>query len=318
MNADLQRASTASLVMLDDYAFLAIDGERALSMLQGQLTCDVNQTAPDHVIEGAYCTPKGRVSGSFLLWARKPGRVLLRMRADIAEQTATALARYAALSRVTVKRAALACTGLLGTGLTEAAGGVLDRWPTRQRQIVIAGEHRVLQCDEAGQRYEIWSPAESLAPLRSALATRCREAPLSHWRLALVRERRVEIVAAIAGEYLPQMLDYDRSGAVSFSKGCYSGQEIVARARYKGSVKRRLYHLAGVSPNLPSPGDVLYQDDDMTRAVGNVVESATSDDTRVEMLAVLSEEAQPSAAARLRGADGSIFRVLADACAILE
>ena len=105
-----------AVIRLDDYDFLQVEGARALPFLQGQLTCNVQEATPAAVLPGAHCTPKGRVISSFLLWAQTPESVLLRLRADIAEQSAGVLARYAALSRVRVTRADLACIGLLGDG----------------------------------------------------------------------------------------------------------------------------------------------------------------------------------------------------------
>ena len=92
-------------IRLDDYAFLQVEGAKALPFLQGQLTCNVQDATPAGVLPGAYCTPKGRVIASFLLWARSPDSVLLRLRADIADDTATVLGKYAALSRVRAARA---------------------------------------------------------------------------------------------------------------------------------------------------------------------------------------------------------------------
>ncbi|MCG3171407.1 MAG: tRNA-modifying protein YgfZ [Pseudomonadales bacterium] len=313
MQTEPQRIVTA----LDEYAFIAVEGALALKLLQGQLTCDVNGAAPERVIEGAYCTPKGRVIASFVLWAAAPGRVLLRLRQDIAETTASVLARYAALSRVTLRAEPLICTGLLGEGLEQTAGKVLGAWPLGPLAIVTIGEHQVLQCDATGRRFEVWSPAHAVSPLREALRAHCVEAPASSWRLALVREARVEIVAATAGEFLPQMLDYDRGEAVSFRKGCYTGQEIVARARYKGAVKRRLCRLAGAAARCPAPGDTLHQGD-AARAAGVVVESAPAGEARVELLAVLAEEAWQEGAPPLTTADGSVFEVVAGPCAILD
>ena len=316
MSAALPIAAAASMVALDDYAFLELEGTRVLTLLQGQLTCDVKRASADRLIEGAYCTPKGRVISNFLLWAADSERVLLRMHASVVEPTATVLARYAALSRVNLTRKALVCTGLLGSKLAETAGTMLGNWPQHRLQIVPVGEHLVLQCDDAGRRHEIWSPPESAPRLREALAAHCPIIPPMSWRLALIRERKVDIVPAICDEFLPQMLEYDRSEAVSFRKGCYTGQEIVARAHYKGALKRRLYHLGATTTNCPAPGEVLYGSD-AARAAGSVVASA-SDEGRVEVLAVLSEDTEPLAARELRSADGSVFEVLAAPCAILE
>lgn len=313
MNAAPHIVASPALVTLDDYAFLVLEGERVLQLLQGQLTCDVRQATADRVIEGAYCNPKGRVISNFLLWAPESHRVSLRMRVDIVATTAAVLSRYAALSRVHLQPGTHVCTGLLGQGLAETAGALLGQWPAQRLQIVSAGAHRVLQCDEAGLRYEIWSPAESAAALREALGGYCESSPPARWDLALLRERKVDIVARTSNEFLPQMLEYDRGDAVSFRKGCYTGQEIIARAHYKGALKRRLHHLATNATHCPEPGETLFRDDG-SRPVGSIVASARNEEGRIEALAVLAEDATSG----LHDANGSTYGLLTDPCAILD
>lgn len=316
MQSDPNPPRNALMMALDDYAFITIEGARALPLLQGQFTCDVNRASPEHVIEGAYCTPKGRVIANFLLWAATPERVVLRLRSDIVEPTISVLSRYAALSRVTLHRETLACTGVLGDGITAIGARVPGGWPREPLAVSSHDAHQIVQCDDIGRRFEIWSSPDRLPALHQMLASFCTMAPSTHWRLALIRERKAEIVAATAGEFLPQMLGYDRGDMVSFRKGCYTGQEVVARARYKGSVKRRLYRLTGISPCCPPPGSLLRQPGTGAPA-GTVVDSAT-DGAHVELLAVLGSDPAPRSDTLLHATDGSVFQVLDEPCAILD
>ena len=122
------------------------------------------------------------------------------------------------------------------------------------------------------------------------LASQLPVGAVNDWRLALVRTGAAEIQHATVDQFLPQMLGYDTSGAVSFRKGCYTGQEIIARTHYKGSVKRRLQRLGGAGAACPPVGSALLHRDG-GRAVGSVVESAMDGESRFELLAVLTEEA---------------------------
>jgi hypothetical protein len=300
---------TPAAIRLDEYGFLVVEGARALQFLQGQLTCNVQDATPETVLPGAYCTPKGRVISSFLLWARAPETVLLRMRADLVANTAAVLGRYAALSRVRVSPAAMDCIGLLGSGIATALAGLVPAWPASARAVVGDGERGIVRCDEAGERVEIWVPRADTAALWETLAARVGSAQPAAWRLALIRAGEAEVQHATSDEFLPQMLGYDASGAVSFRKGCYTGQEIIARTHYKGSVKRRLRRLRGTAGSCPAAGAELLQGD-TGRAAGKVVESAPDGTGAFEILAVLADDAVEGAPCLLRTPEGAALEVL--------
>jgi len=307
--------STAA-IRLGEYGLLAVEGARALPFLQGQLTCNVQDASAESAIPGAYCTPKGRVIASFLLWARSPECVLLRMRADILAATAAVLGKYAALSRVRVSTAGIECIGVLGDGARDALGGVLGAWPLSPGAVALEGELAVVRRDEAGERVELWAPRSIGDALWDSLRSRAPVATAERWRLALVRAGEAEVQLATVDRFLPQMLGYDTSGAVSFRKGCYTGQEVIARTHYKGSVKRRLHRLGGSGGGCPAAGAEL-QLGATGRAAGTVVESAGTTENGFELLAVLADEALTSGACTARTAQGAPLEVLPLPCAIL-
>jgi folate-binding protein YgfZ len=293
----------ARLVALPAYAFLQVDGARAVEFLQGQLSCDMRAANPARTIGGAWCSIKGRVLAHFLVRVRTAEQVLMRLHADLAQDTCTALARYAALSRVriTVATPPMSCLGVYGAGAREAVRalcGQLAEEPLASAPC--QDDVLVVQRDGAGNLFELWCPAPAAAAgIRTALAA-AGAGDESAWRAALARARLAEVQYATRDRFLPQMLAYDLDGTVSFRKGCYTGQEVVARAHYRGAVKRHLQHLRAVGAGpIPAPGDDVL---DGERVAGTVVEAGRSASGAIELLAVVAdEESAPAAALRTRG-----------------
>lgn len=272
---------------LEEYGFLAVIGDRAVQFLQGQLTCDLREAAVGRAIPGAWCTPKGRVDCSFLLWQPEPSRVLLRLRTDLLESTTGLLRKYGVFSRVVADDPGLACIGLL---TPRDCANLAGLGPCAERHTLSAVDDALLLHREpASGLHELWVPQTSLPAWIDRLAAASTRCDADAWRLALIRAGEAEVQAATAGLFLPQMLDYEARGAVSFRKGCYTGQEIVARTHYKGGVKRHLRHLRGEGA-APAPGAEIRSGE---RAIGTVVESARTADRHFELLAVLGDEITP-------------------------
>ncbi len=270
---------------LDAFGFLELEGARSVEFLQGQLTCDLRQASGTHAIAGAWCTPKGRVICSLVAWPRRTDSVLLRLQADLLHSTAEQLARYAALSRVHITPAAVSCIGLLGTINAHLQHlGLTGPLAAGDAQSIEGGA--LLRRDAAGERHELWVEQEAMAEWLGRLRAILPEGNANDWRLALVRAEDAEVEAATRQLFLPQMLGYDRDERVSFRKGCYTGQEIVARTHYKGGVKRHLHRLIGIG-DPPPPGSALEH---AGQSAGTVVGSACSGEGRCEVLAVLSDE----------------------------
>ena len=296
-------SSTSTALPL--YALLTVHGARTRDFLQGQLTCDMREASAERVLSGAWCTVKGRVVASMLVWAESGERVWLRLRSDLAAGTAQAMQRYAALSRVKLEPGELACIGVLGEDAREQLAARLGACPREGLQACRVDEAVLVQRDKNGELYELWVPSQSVDAwlARLALPAGSEQA----WRLALIRRSLAEVQAATRESFLPQMLDYDSDGTVNFRKGCYTGQEIVARTHYKGSVKRRLVLLEGDTGECPAPGSELR---DANRAAGNVVDSASDGPGRCAVLAVLAEESSAAEPALWHTHSGVVLRAV--------
>jgi len=286
-NQDAARA-----IVLPEYGFVAVEGANACQFLQGQLSCNVPEAAPDRVLPGACCTIKGRVISSFLVWRPTPERIVLRLRTDIIDSTIAVLNKYAVFSRVRIApvQPGLCCIGLLGGDLNAALAPWFSAAPATMGGVATHDGMHLVRRDERGMAMELWLEAGRLDEMSAALTQRLSIAAAGDWHLALVRAGAAEIREATRDQFLPQMLGYEYGGALSFRKGCYTGQEIVARTHYKGTLKRHLQRFECRAGEPPLPGEEL-REAISGRLAGAIVEVAPSAAGSWELLAVVADEA---------------------------
>lgn len=286
---------TAFFCVLSHEGVLAIRGADAGKFLQGQLTCNLNYLSPTRASLGARCTPKGRMQSSFRILAQGDG-YLLAMARELVEAQLADLSRFAVFSksRLHDESDAWVRFGLCGgDGVLVSLG--LDLAQTADE---VTSEHGLLAVRLADGRAELWVPVEQAETIRARLAAQLPEAALGAWLLAQVRAGVGQVFGSTRELFIPQMINLQALGGVSFKKGCYTGQEIVARMQYLGKLKRRLHRLSaeGASSELPAPGVELFSPVHGS-SVGEVVLAASAEQG-IELLAVLQEDA---------AADGRIF-----------
>ncbi len=258
---------------LSSETLLHIIGADAPTFLQGQMTCDLRDVAIDRALPGVYCSAQGRVLADFLLVQLGPEHYALRLRHSIAEVTRERLSKYAVFSKVELalddRWSVSACWG------ESAATTIGANFPMLSGQRYSCtnsdGNLCVVQLDEAGEQYEIYHAGGARNPWP---ADAIHEVPERWCQLEQARGiARIE--QPIVEQFVPQALSYDLAGFISFKKGCYTGQEVVARLHYKGTSKRRLYLARVVTDEHPRPGDKLFSASG-ERAIGDVI-NATLD-----------------------------------------
>jgi folate-binding protein YgfZ len=270
---------------LSHYGLLAVEGPDSAKFLQGQVTCNVMDATDSRSVAGAYCTPKGRILSSFQLAQRDPQTYWLRMRRDIVDSTKTSLGKYIVFSKAKLRIAEeLIPIGLHGP----AAAAVIDTLTglsgDQRRRVAPTAGGLVLQLDDAGQWFECWLPREEALHLWQSQQGRLAAAGSRYWQWLGIRAGLGEICAATVDQFIPQMLNFQVTGAINFKKGCYTGQEIVARTQYRGQIKRHMYRLAVPSP-APMAGTELSA---AGQKIGTVVDGVTIAAQTAEILAVLS------------------------------
>jgi folate-binding protein YgfZ len=297
------RAQSLVVCELPQLAFLRISGADAQRFLHAQLTCDVNALGPGRSTFGAYCTPRGRVLASFLLW-RESEDYLVQLPAELCAPIAARLSRYVLRSRValrdeTSERVAIGVAGKDAAARLHEAIGLA---PQRLQEVAVGPEASVIRI--AAERFEIVAARAAAPALLEALAPGAERADAEYWAWLDIRAGVPAIAPATQEEFVPQAIHLDRLGAVSYTKGCYPGQEIIARTHHLGRLKQRMYlaHLAG--PERPAPGDRLYSPEFGTQASGTVVSAARAPGGGHDLLAVLQIESAEGGNVRWREPDG--------------
>ncbi len=285
----LEGPSELSVSPLLHYDFLRLDGADSGKFLQGQTTCDWAQISNQQASLGAYCNIKGRVLSSFIGLMPSDHCALLRMRADICQSSRELLNKYIVFSKAEIashprQHHVIGVKGALAKShLRKLFGGV----PTSALAAYCADDDSVIvQLDDHGLRYECWLSDSRASELWPALSETASIINGNDWERDCILAGSAEICAATQNLFLPQQLNYQLTGAVNFKKGCYTGQEVVARMQYRGKLKRRMYAAKLDGPVSATPGSELFVDDE-TQSIGNIV-AIQAEGTRSVLLAVLS------------------------------
>lgn len=292
---------------LDDLSLLRFAGEDARAFLHGQLTCDVANLAADASVPGAYCTPKGRALATFRLWSQD-GACLLQLPTALAAPILKRLSMYILRAKVKAADASAEFTqhGLAGDG----CAGFLQEWlgvaPSRAGHVV-SGD-RGLAIGLPGDRALLVTPTAHMDDLAARLAA-TTAGTREDWQGHDIAAGLATVLPPTQEQFVPQMLNLDAIGGVSFNKGCYPGQEIVARMHYLGRLKERLYRLRAPAGAQAGPGDKLYGVDLGEQAAGMVTNAARRADGTLDLLAVVHASSVSAGPLMLHGREGPTLTV---------
>lgn len=243
---------------------IRVEGEDAAKFLHGQLTHDFVLLGPTEARLSALCSPKGRVLATFVGFKCAPSDILLVCRRDILPAMVKRLSMFVlrAKARITDASEAYVLRGLMGPAVLSVVGDSAKPWS----RVDVAGASVVFLYPADDAPCALWvGPAGT--PLPDA-----ELASVEAWQLAEVRSGVAWVGAATTDAFVPQMLNYESIGGVNFKKGCYPGQEVVARSQFRGTLKRRAV-LARAEAAL-APGDELFLASEPDQPVATVVQSA--------------------------------------------
>ena len=276
------------LVPLSHLGLIRVGNEEAKSFLHNQLTSDINHLGAEGLQHSAWCTAKGRMLASFLAW-RQGDDYLLQLSSDLVAAVAKRLQMYVLRAKVTIadlsaQTALIGLSGPQAQAALESAG--LPR-PADAMQTLPFSGGSVLQLGET--RFEIAVEASAAPALWQKLAASARPAGTAAWQWLDIQAAWPLITAATKEEFVPQMANFERIGGVSFHKGCYPGQEIVARTQYLGKVKRHLYRVT--CAETMAAGDELFSAAAPDQSCGRIVIATPNVTGGFTALAVIMEAA---------------------------
>ena len=293
---DLPAPAAHGALRLDDWGVICASGPDAAAFLNGQLTQDMLHLDGTQARLAGYCSPKGRLLASFVAWRSADDEIALACSADLLPATLKRLSMFVLRAKCKLVDASerLALYGLAGPQADALVGSTaMTEW-----SMVARGDVRIVRLPtvDGVSRY-LWIGAD--APMLPALEA-------SAWRWLEVRSGLPRIVAATVDQFVPQMLNYELLGGVNFKKGCYPGQEVVARSQYRGTLKRRTYLLDGAAAL--QPGQEVFHSADPGQPAGMVVLAASADAQRHAALVELKIAALDGGTLHAGAADGPLLR----------
>ncbi len=324
------------IAILPEWGLIHASGADAQTFLHGQLTNDLLHLAPNAAQWSGYCTAKGRMLAGFLVWrdggdgfylatdrALLPGLVkrlkmfVLRAKAvieDCSEQYAT-LGTYGAesaagLPAMQVRRLEAGTGGAALEATAPAAPSVASFEAPSEAPSATRAWHIALPAVDGVPRMLVYTrtgidtAADAPSPAASALPS----ATAAEWTRLMVLAGEAWITQATQEAFVPQMINFDALDGINFKKGCYPGQEIVARAHYRGAVKRRMYRATVDAP--AKAGDVLYASDLNGQESGLIALAAPASTHAhaTEVLAVIQIQSHACAEIHLGAPDGPLLR----------
>lgn len=297
-------ADSTFFCMLSHEGILAVRGPDASKFLQGQLTCNLNYLNDTTATLGARCTQKGRMQSSFRILPEGDG-YLLAMASELIEPQLADLKKYAVFSK---SKLTDETAGWVRFGLNEGDGALVSLGldlPHASDSVVRTGALIAIRVSPA--RAELWVAADQAEDVQRRLAAQLAQGSLNDWMLGQILAGIGQVTGNTRETFIPQMLNLQAIGGVSFKKGCYTGQEIVARMQYLGKLKRRLYRLTLAGTDLPEPGTALYSPVHAS-AVGEVVIAARATDC-IELLAVVQADVAQEGSIHIGAPDGLVLQL---------
>jgi len=295
----LEQLPKSFLVSLTHYSAIALSGEEKTQYLQGQVTCDVDSSNENNLIVGAHCNAKGKVFSAFRLITRHDSHLLIQPKSSITQSLAE-LKKFGVFAKVTITQTNdLAIFALIGEQAAELLQTLFGQVPDSLTPIVQVNSTTIIYIAGKISRYLLIDQQDLLTSALNELAL----SVYSHqvWDLLEINEGFPQLNEQTSGDYVPQMLNLQAINGISFTKGCYLGQETVARMQYLGKNKRALFALTStLAKPLGDEEAIELQLGDNWRKAGDILASYQSDDGQCYLQAILNRDVNNNTVFRLK------------------
>ncbi len=295
------------LTDLSHLSLIRAQGEDALDFLNGQLTNDVRQLDNAHSQLNAYCTAQGRMLAVFRVFRRRDA-YLLQLPTPLRESILKRLRMFVMRAKVTLELVddELQRVGLVGPHALEVLRDLLGVAPEGADAAItiMPADLTVLSFPGIHPRYELVTPPRAAMTLWEQLASRTTKCGSFAWAWHDIHAGLPTVLPETSEAFVPQMVNFELIEGISFKKGCYPGQEIIARTHYLGRLKQRMYRAHVASAKAPRPGDPVFAPNFPGQAAGTVVDAQPSPDNGFDLLAVIRISSVDGGDLRLAAADG--------------
>jgi hypothetical protein len=299
---------------LTQFGVIDVTGDDAASFLHGQLTNDTQHLDAANARLAGYCSAKGRLLASFLTW-RSGDTIRLLASKDVQAAVQKRLSMFVLRAKAKLVDASgeVAVVGLAGD-VRKALSGVFDALPDGVHVKVDGAAGSLIRVPDALERLRfLWiGPKAQVESLLPSLDEKLKRVSPAVWDWLDIRAGEPRITQPVVEQFVPQMVNFDVLGAVNFRKGCYPGQEVVARSQYRGTIKRRT-SLANVAGELDAvhAGAELFHSADPGQPCGMVVNAASAPEGGVDVLVETKLAALETGSVHLGAAHGPALRFLA-------
>ena len=251
-----EQTQTPGMCPLSQYGIIQVQGKDSQKFLQGQLTCDLMTVVSQCASLAAFCNAKGRVIASMRLWQHDSDCYYLLLPRDNLNNCLQQLQKYAMFSKVTLSNHSEQCNIM---------GIISDE---KQSTMIALDEQRYFYLGDETLHYQ---------PITE-----------NQWDLLNIQSAQAHINHVISEKFTPHDLNYPQLGGVSFNKGCYVGQEVIARMEHLGKLKKHLYYCVADTAELPAAGSTVTQN---SKSVGQLVNACIDNQAQCHALAVVNDQA---------------------------
>ncbi|MBC3806050.1 folate-binding protein YgfZ [Undibacterium seohonense] len=311
-NMRVEQLTNGYICQLQDQSLIQANGDDAASFLHNQLSNDVEHLNQTQARYAAYCTPKGRMLASFLYW-KTDSDIILQCSSSLQPALQKRLQMFVMRSKVKLEDISeqFAILGLGGKAAEIFLLTQFTQLPSTINDKVSGSMGSVIRVQDAfdSPRYQWIISHEKLATVSTQLTADLLKIDASIWRLGNIHAGVPQVVEQSKEKFVPQMINFELIGGVNFRKGCYPGQEIVARSQYLGKLKRRMA-IALVEAETVEVTMEIFSDNDPSQPCGMIVNAERNFDKRFACLIEIKLADQEQGKVHLGVSDGPVLEFI--------